>query len=456
MRHILLIVCLCLFAVCFSAVVSAQPSEPDVRAYSATKTVVPPVIDGVVSPGEWEAADAAAGDFRLLRTPAPGALAEENARFRIVWDDEYLFVLLESDRPEWAPPGDRPISFTTNDFNTNWYFDPDLDGNGNVNPPTGYQIAYSQRAGESSICDGERSNLGVFFEAHVNDRFGNQGNWFPAGQGLKVMQRLDDFGGVTEMKIPWTIWNAAGPNPETSGLFHPFAPEDGDVWFFNLGLLRAGVSGIQSLPIWNYNASQFFVDRPDGTLSFHVPEAAEQIQQLANFVAHLDLPEGTATSLHAMLAAARGPLTDSSPTNDVVGINVLAALAHAVRGQEMGSRIPAADAAVLQSSLEKTIHAWASTDGRGLGGRRRPFLRGDANSDDALDIADAVFALSYLFIGDRESLCDDATDANDDGEIDISDSLYVLRHLFVDTSPLPIPYPFLGFDPTVDALGCES
>ena len=42
------------------------------------------------------------------------------------------------------------------------------------------------------------------------------------------------------------------------------------------------------------------------------------------------------------------------------------------------------------------------------------FIRGDANADGAVDIADAKSILSYLFHGARLGACGDAADANDD------------------------------------------
>lgn len=86
------------------------------------------------------------------------------------------------------------------------------------------------------------------------------------------------------------------------------------------------------------------------------------------------------------------------------------------------------------------------------------FLRGDANTDGYLDISDAIFLLRYLFIGDSALLCSDAADTNDDGQIDISDAIFTLEYLFISQQgkTLPLPFPELGADPTVDNLGCYN
>ncbi|MGE3165529.1 MAG: Kazal-type serine protease inhibitor domain-containing protein [Planctomycetota bacterium] len=82
------------------------------------------------------------------------------------------------------------------------------------------------------------------------------------------------------------------------------------------------------------------------------------------------------------------------------------------------------------------------------------FVRGDANGDGSVNIADAVNILNYLFSGDT-SACLDAMDGNDDGSVNIADAVYVLDVLFggMGTTFDP-PFPGCGADPTVDSLDC--
>ncbi len=82
-----------------------------------------------------------------------------------------------------------------------------------------------------------------------------------------------------------------------------------------------------------------------------------------------------------------------------------------------------------------------------------PFLRADANGDGALDIADAVRILGYLFTH-RTLDCLDAADANDSGAVDIADAIYTLGYLFASTDAPPPPFGARGLDPTDDALSC--
>jgi hypothetical protein len=82
------------------------------------------------------------------------------------------------------------------------------------------------------------------------------------------------------------------------------------------------------------------------------------------------------------------------------------------------------------------------------------FVRGDADADAAIGLADAVFILSSLFQGGDEGPCADAADANDDGRIDLTDALRVLLHLFQGGPPPREPFPGCGTDATGDALSC--
>lgn len=81
------------------------------------------------------------------------------------------------------------------------------------------------------------------------------------------------------------------------------------------------------------------------------------------------------------------------------------------------------------------------------------FIRGDTNSDGAVDVADPVFNLAYQFLS-GPSTCLDAQDSNDDGTVDISDPVYNLSFLFVSGPAIPAPN-VCGADPTPDTLECD-
>ncbi|MFN0059206.1 MAG: hypothetical protein ACKVX7_12160 [Planctomycetota bacterium] len=83
------------------------------------------------------------------------------------------------------------------------------------------------------------------------------------------------------------------------------------------------------------------------------------------------------------------------------------------------------------------------------------FVRGNSNSDAAVNIADSIHILQYLFNGGPAAACPDAADANNDSQIDIADAISVLYYLFSGGPILPHPYPQCGFDDgQIDRLGC--
>lgn len=83
------------------------------------------------------------------------------------------------------------------------------------------------------------------------------------------------------------------------------------------------------------------------------------------------------------------------------------------------------------------------------------FKRGDANSDSALNIGDAVFVLGFLFSGGAAPVCEDAADVNDDGGINIADAISLLGFLFSGGVQPAEPFETWEGDPTPDTLGCK-
>ncbi len=83
-----------------------------------------------------------------------------------------------------------------------------------------------------------------------------------------------------------------------------------------------------------------------------------------------------------------------------------------------------------------------------------PFLRGDANGSGAVNLADVVMILSYLFSGTSVG-CLDAIDANDSGSPNLADAVYLLAYLFTGGTAPAAPFPSVGPDPTdLDTLDC--
>jgi hypothetical protein len=254
-----------------------------VRGYEVLYTQMPPTMDGTISPDEWETAPRARG-WGLLGRPA-GTVDQENSSFRALWDDEALYLLLESDFDQWdASPAAAPaIDFADNSWNLFW--DPNLDGDPNfpenIDPlttPVGnqdnYQVAFSAFAGESVMQGTDVAGNWLLTEARYQNNFGNNTTWRSGVVGLRglvIAQSNGLDGGVAEVRVPWTEFDAPAELVLNSGvvqtgLHHPFAPSDGDTWFFQAG--RISTDPANAAPVWNWQPGTFFAEHPHGEITF--------------------------------------------------------------------------------------------------------------------------------------------------------------------------------------------
>ena len=69
-----------------------------------------------------------------------------------------------------------------------------------------------------------------------------------------------------------------------------------------------------------------------------------------------------------------------------------------------------------------------------------PFNRADYNADGAVNIADPVATLNFLFAGSAGPGCMRAADANGDGAVNIADATFVLSFLFAGAAAPPAPF----------------
>lgn len=84
------------------------------------------------------------------------------------------------------------------------------------------------------------------------------------------------------------------------------------------------------------------------------------------------------------------------------------------------------------------------------------FLRGDANHDVQVNIADAIYSLDYLFVAGPAPPCFASADTNFDGSVNIADTIYLLGYLFQAGPPPSSPFPDCGETTSVsdELLGC--
>lgn len=84
------------------------------------------------------------------------------------------------------------------------------------------------------------------------------------------------------------------------------------------------------------------------------------------------------------------------------------------------------------------------------------FLRGDANNDSRVDISDGVVIALYAASMWAPDVCLAALDTNDNSLVDLADAVYALMFLFQAGPVIPAPYPVAGVDPTDPfALPCD-
>lgn len=86
---------------------------------------------------------------------------------------------------------------------------------------------------------------------------------------------------------------------------------------------------------------------------------------------------------------------------------------------------------------------------------RDGFVRGDANGDGGIDIADPITMLAHTFAGEPVP-CLDALDADASASVEVTDPIVLLSHLFLGTEPPPAPYPDCRPAPGRSELGCEE
>jgi len=98
-----------------------------------------------------------------------------------------------------------------------------------------------------------------------------------------------------------------------------------------------------------------------------------------------------------------------------------------------------------------------TVDPVGSGPAAASFKRGDADGDRSVDLTDAVYLLSYLFLGGPRLPCDDAGDFDDSGSLELTDAVVSLAYLFLGGPPSPAPGPHdCGPDATGDPLTCNT
>lgn len=264
------------------AFLTSLPVRGQVRTYQVRRAALAPVADGVITPGEWDAAGPAEANWGELLQLSPPDSDTAGNRFRLLWDNTALYLLYETNQSLWSnPPAEQNPEFDLLDEQLYLYFDPNRDDEPNftTNPDEfvdGYELAFNQRNGQSISTNANRQGIGVSTEARIDSLFGDLADWNQGGDpltgaamgGIVIAQRNGPSGGLAELRIPWTAFDANEPaNSNADGLYHPFAPAVGDTWFFNIGQITNADSA-NFMPVYNWTEAFFFAARPHAELTF--------------------------------------------------------------------------------------------------------------------------------------------------------------------------------------------
>jgi hypothetical protein len=304
---------------------------------------------------------------------------------------------------------------------------------------------------------------------------------YPAGIFEPVSYEKRELNGFTASN---------GPEPYGDG-FRSCAPPSPDPWDDGLGMDTVGVvssvygDGARNEPISSSEADLgAFIFRPvpqapAGPTSFRLEfdSCSQTIQMgLAIFdgsgnpidlsfpltqVGVEVLPGNTVRNLACAgdPAAHKATITWDPPAASFDGVNVyrdgglirsmVPAFQRSLVDEDVPGQAVHYELVVVTRGKEDVCRASCSVDL----GTAPTFMRGDANGDLKLNIADVSAVLNYLFLS-QVLPCLDAADFDDTSKIELTDALNILTFLFQDGSPPASPYPAAGTDPTPDGLGC--
>ncbi|NCF55320.1 MAG: hypothetical protein GWP41_03535 [Planctomycetia bacterium] len=72
------------------------------------------------------------------------------------------------------------------------------------------------------------------------------------------------------------------------------------------------------------------------------------------------------------------------------------------------------------------------------------YVRGDANADGIVNVADVVWSLQEIFNNGPAGPCNDSKNTNGDGIFDVADPIWLISYIFQNGSPPPAPFPTCG------------
>jgi hypothetical protein len=119
-----------------------------------------------------------------------------------------------------------------------------------------------------------------------------------------------------------------------------------------------------------------------------------------------------------------------------------------------GSGQPVQNALTVSGNTVEPLHFVPLEIQRGDFGSA--FVRGDANGDRKVNIADAVWCVNELIRRGPPTSCPRAADINADRFYDLADALYLIRWLFLHGPTVLPPYPDCGRPASGEEIACPE
>lgn len=209
----------------------------------------PPEIDGVAEPGEWSIASPEASGF--VRHDDSGSAAVSDPAFRMLFDDEAIYILAEMNNPYAAgypqPPSPPTFESLSGD-KFNFYLTPE-----GVSSEPFYRILLSPNPNDGNCYIWSQANL-----IKTQDSL-TGADWIASGEAA---YSVSENRMIIEYRVPWSAFDYA--EMELEG-----APADHTVWG-----LQAAFSDEISSNQWEYvnwepdETPGYILGNPFGTLRF--------------------------------------------------------------------------------------------------------------------------------------------------------------------------------------------
>jgi len=208
-----------------------------------------PVIDGVVGAGEWDKAEAAASGF--VQHDNPAIPAAEDGSFKMLYDDEYLYILFQVNNsylPGYAVPPENYGYADLNGDKINFFISPF----GTSTEPF-YRILFCPNISDSKCYVWSQASLIKTLDPAVGiDWTADRESGFTYNNGLLTI----------EYRIPFARFNYSGINVA-------WCPQDNEVWG-----IQPAISNQISAGVWEYvnwepdNTPSYVMGVPFGGLTF--------------------------------------------------------------------------------------------------------------------------------------------------------------------------------------------